>query len=60
MSRIYHKGHLINNNGQASALCYKKPKAIPETETWTLAGTITCEKCLKIIKQQSEKNGRGE
>ena len=47
--RIRHKASLVNNKGQASALCYSKPRAIPLSETWTMEGEVTCKKCLKIM-----------
>jgi hypothetical protein len=53
--KTYHKAAKINDIGQASALCYSIPKAIPNTETWTLRNeAVTCKKCLKHLKNKGE------
>lgn len=53
--RIVHLANKINEKGQASALCSKKPRAINmKTSTYVFyqPEAITCKKCQKIIKAQ--------
>lgn len=51
----YHLAALINKRGRVSALCYKSPRAIPNTERWALdERAVTCEKC----KQARERTRR--
>lgn len=45
--RKYHKAEMADSKGRVSALCYSKPHAIPKTESWTMTGEVTCQKCLK-------------
>lgn len=57
MGRMYHKAAKINDKGQASALCYKTPHAIPSSETWTLrAEAVTCPKCKALLIQMPLKS----
>jgi hypothetical protein len=52
LSKIYHKAAKLNRKtGQASALCYRRPRAIPDSERWTmLDNAVTCPKCLSALK----------
>jgi len=52
--RIYHRVSKLNcKTGQASALCYQKPHAIPNHERWTLRNdAVSCPKCRKILSSK--------
>lgn len=53
--RIYHRAKHIGPNGEVSALCFKKPRAIDMTsrETWTIRDeAVTCRKCKNALKRQ--------
>lgn len=49
--RTIHRAAKINGSGEVSALCYRKPRAIPmrKNVSWTIgAETVTCPKCRAI------------
>lgn len=49
--RTIHRAGKIDGNGNVSALCYRKPRAIPmrQNVSWTIgAETVTCPKCRAI------------
>lgn len=49
----YHKAHLFGLDGQVSALCFRRPRAIDLNRAlWTTDDdAVTCPKCLKLMKQ---------
>lgn len=49
--RVYHRAHLIDDEGNVSALCFKKPRAIDmRLATWTNRDeAVTCKKCKACI-----------
>ena len=49
---IYHFADLVNQSGDVSALCYKRPRKINlEITKWTIVESdVTCKKCLCLIK----------
>lgn len=50
--RITHKAVKFAPNGDASALCSERPRAINmRTSTWTLRDeAVTCKRCLAKLK----------
>lgn len=62
MNRKCHKAKFVNAKGWASALCYKKPRAIPTTERYVLFVNygVTCKKCLALIAEETERLKRHE
>jgi hypothetical protein len=51
--RKKHMVSKINHEGLVSALCYKKPRPIPMTETWTTTPEfVTCKKCMVILEEK--------
>lgn len=54
-NKVCHKANKINGKGQASALCFDRPRAInlkvakyvfaPENDA-----DVTCKKCLKLME----------
>lgn len=55
--RKCHKAKFVNAKGRASALCYKTPHAIPNSELYVMFGNVgvTCKKCLAIIAEEAKK-----
>jgi len=55
-TKLYHRGSLIDNKGNVSALCYAKPKAINLKQAlWTNRDeAVTCPKCLAILKAKNK------
>lgn len=53
--KIYHRAHLMGPDGQVSALCFKRPRAIDlRTASWTLRDDeVTCPKCIATINRRS-------
>lgn len=49
--KIYHKAAKINGNGDVSALCYAKPRAINLSKaSWTIRPeAVTCPKCRAAL-----------
>lgn len=50
--RVYHRAKHIGPNGEVSALCFKKPRAIDMSKrvTWTTNdAAVTCPACRKLI-----------
>jgi hypothetical protein len=50
--KTIHQATMVNKEGQASALCYRKPRPIPATETYVMfkqEDAVTCPKCRKIL-----------
>lgn len=54
-TRLYHRGALINDHGEVSALCFSKPHSIDLTRaSWTNRDeAVTCKKCLAIIRSKA-------
>ena len=57
-NKIYHKGHLVDKDGNVSPLCAKKPRKINlSKELWAFVdSSVTCKKCLKILQEKSKEN----
>lgn len=53
--KIYHRASKINENGEVSALCFVKPRAINLFKaSWTMRDeVVTCKKCLSILRNKS-------
>jgi hypothetical protein len=56
-ARIAHRASLVDPQGNVSALCFDRPRAIrmdsESTETWVLRDeAVTCPKCLERIAQR--------
>lgn len=49
--RSRHRGDKINEHGEVSALCFKRPRAIDmKRASWVLSDSgVTCPKCLLAI-----------
>ena len=56
MKRIYHKALYFDKNGNTSALCYLRARAINmDTHSWTITDRfVTCKKCLKLLKEKKD------
>lgn len=54
MSKIYHKAKHIKENGDVSALCFKKPRKINLKKAhWVFSEEyVTCPKCKKILDRE--------
>ena len=52
MSKLYHMAKKINSNGEISALCFIKPRAIDLNRAlWTLRKeAVTCPKCKMLLE----------
>ena len=52
-TKKYHYANKINENGDVSALCFLKPKAINlKVASWTnRKEAVTCIKCLSLLKE---------
>lgn len=50
--KVIHKAALINEDGEVSALCYKRPRRIDlRRSTWTIRDhAVTCENCIAVLK----------
>lgn len=50
--KVYHYGKHVNGNGDVSALCFKKPRAIDLRKAlWTIRpAAVTCRRCLAALK----------
>lgn len=49
--KVYHIASKMNDAGEVSALCYKRPRAInlKRGQSWTLVPeTATCPRCRKL------------
>lgn len=53
--RVYHMASKINENGDVSALCFARPRAINlSVATWTnRKDAVTCPKCIKALAERS-------
>ncbi len=51
----YHMADKVGPNGEISALCFKRPRAINlDVALWTLRPeAVTCETCLRLIRVSS-------
>ncbi len=51
--RKVHKAKLISEQGNVSALCFKRPRQIDlKIATWSYRiEAITCKRCLKIMER---------
>jgi hypothetical protein len=51
MSKTIHRGALITENGDVSALCFASPHPIDlKRSTWTLRDSaVTCKRCLVVM-----------
>jgi hypothetical protein len=52
--KVYHIASKMNDEGEVSALCYKKPKAInlQRGQSWTLVPeTATCSRCRDLVSK---------
>ena len=56
---LYHMADKINENGDVSALCFKRPRAIDLSKTrWTnRPEAVTCKKCLNQMSETKAANG---
>lgn len=56
--KIYHRGSLVNDNGDVSALCFATPHAIDlKKAMWTNRDEgVTCPKCRAAIKRRAQQN----
>jgi len=54
--KIYHMASHIRSDGHVSALCFKRPRAINLGQAlWTTEkDNVTCKKCLRILKRQTD------
>lgn len=52
--KTYHMASKIGPNGEVSALCFKKPRAISgRGQTWTTTkSAVTCEKCISALESE--------
>lgn len=53
VSKIYHRAHLIGENGEVSALCFSKPKPINLAKAlWTLRDkAVSCPRCKAVMEK---------
>ena len=53
--KIYHRADKMDPDGNVSALCFKRPKAIDLSKaSWTIRDeAVTCPKCRKIIQERT-------
>ena len=51
-TRMRHRGDKISEQGDVSALCFKRPRAIDmQRASWVLSDSgVTCAKCLRVIR----------
>lgn len=51
-TRMRHRGDKISEQGDVSALCFKRPRAIDmQRASWALSDWgVTCPKCLRVIE----------
>lgn len=49
----YHFAAKMSRDGQVSALCFKRPRAINlDVALWTITPeAVTCTKCLRLMEQ---------
>lgn len=54
--KVYHRGSLVNDKGQVSALCFKAPRPINlAVAMWTNNdAAVTCPKCLRLLKARQQ------
>lgn len=53
--KVYHYAKQMNDAGEVSALCYKRPHAInlKKGQSWTLVPTsVTCSRCRKMLPKR--------
>lgn len=58
-TRPYHMAHLVREDGQVSALCFERPRAIDLTRArWTIRPeAVTCPKCRAKLPPQPDNGG---
>lgn len=51
--KTYHLATAVRGDGRASALCYKRPRAINlRVCLWTTdPSAVTCRKCLRVMQE---------
>lgn len=56
--KTYHKAAHISPQGQVSALCFKRPRAISKRQTWTTDDrAVTCKKCQRKLAETTPAHG---
>lgn len=60
-AKVYHRAHLMDDNGNVSALCFAKPHPIDLSKaTWTNRDeAVTYKKCLTCIRVRKAQAAKG-